>query len=380
MLPRERVLAATSGYEVLPVPMDVFENGIYPQLEVGLREHFGLEKAHFSDLLVALGADLRWGTPIYVGPELEQAAYEGEVAFPFKRIIRNIWGTWEGFATYSDLLERPLAEAHTIADVEAHKWPDPVWFDYDRMTWIMYPEDESLSMPEWAEANADFARIAGDGWSPLFSRVMDLCGFEEGLLKISTEPAVVSAIVNKVGEFYEGYYTHLAKSARGYADFISFGDDFAHQGGMILSPDHWRKFFLPVWKRLFAIAHENDLKPMMHMCGSVRPVLGDLIDAGLEVFEVMQVTAAGMDPVELKREFGQHLTFYGGINTQETLPYGTSEDVRQEVRERIEVMAKGGRYILASMHFLMDEVPPENVLAMYDEARAYVPTWASSKV
>jgi uroporphyrinogen decarboxylase len=115
------------------------------------------------------------------------------------------------------------------------------------------------------------------------------------------------------------------------------------------------------------------MKALMHSYGAVRPVLGNLIDAGLDVFEVVQITADGMDPVGLKREFGAHLTFYGAVDSQKILPYGTPNDVRREVRRLVDTLGKRGRYILASMHLLMDDVPVENVLAMYDEARSYQP-------
>jgi uroporphyrinogen decarboxylase len=354
----------------------VFENGVYPLLDTGLRRLLSLQDESHEALLRALGAELRWAGPFYVGPPKEEAPFPCVASYPASRVLRNIWGTWDGPETYADLYERPFRGVETVAEVEAHRWPDPNWFDYSRVTHFSLPQGCSVSLTEWAVRNSDYARIVS-GWNPIFARMMDVCGFERGLINIAARPDLTHAIVGRIGEFYEEFYRRLARAARGHADFLGFGDDFADQRGLLLSPHKWREYFLPVWKRLFAIGHENGLKPFMHMCGAVRPVLGDLIDAGLEVYEVTQVTARGMDPVELKREFGEHLTFYGGISTQYTLPYGTVEDVRREVRERIEVMARGGRYILASMHFLMDDVPPENVLAMYEEARSYRPSWAA---
>jgi uroporphyrinogen decarboxylase len=115
------------------------------------------------------------------------------------------------------------------------------------------------------------------------------------------------------------------------------------------------------------------MKNMMHSCGAVRPVIGDLIDAGLDILEVVQVHASGMDAANLKREFGADLAFYGGIDVQELMPYGSVEDVRREVRWLVDTLGVGGRYILAPSHFLMDDVPVANVIALYDEARTYSP-------
>jgi uroporphyrinogen decarboxylase len=171
------------------------------------------------------------------------------------------------------------------------------------------------------------------------------------------------------------FYLQLAENCRGIADFIGFGDDFASQQSMLIDPKKWREIFLPQWRRLYAIAHGQGFKVIMHSCGAVRPVLRDLIEAGIDVLQVMQINASGMDPAELKKEFGNSISFYGGVDTQELLPHGTPARVRQEVRRLIDIVGKGGRYILSSWHFLMDDVPVDNALALYDEARLYHPTY-----
>jgi uroporphyrinogen decarboxylase len=367
---RHRVLAAVKGEEVWPVPVDLFESGLHPEIRIGLETHYHLDHHDLEALLRALGAEFRWAAARYIGPPLEEAPFEVQAQYPFNKVTRSMWGTWAGVETYTETFNRPLSLVETVAEVERHSWPDPSWMDYHNIGW----QGRVFTMADWIDQAADYARIIG-GWNPVFSRVMELYGMDTGLLNLALRPDLIHATVSKIGEYLEEYYQRLATSARGYADFLGFGDDFAGQNGMLLSPDKWREYFLPLWKRLFAIAYQHDLIPMMHMCGGIRPVLGDLIDAGLAVFEVAQVTARGMDPVELKREFGQHLAFYGGIDTQNTLPFGTVDDVRCEVQERIEVLAKGGRYILSSMHYLTDNIPVQNAVAMYDEARTYRPTW-----
>jgi uroporphyrinogen decarboxylase len=376
MKPRDRLLAAVAGKEVWPTPVDVMENLIYPRLETGLRRHFGLAEADHEGVLVSLGAHTRWGKPLYVGPPLEQAPFQPPSTFPAKKAFRSIWGSWTGMNTYTDEIPRPLSQVETVADVDAHCWPNPDWFDYGRIGWSLDDADAFLPMAHWARRHADYARIIG-GFDPVFSRIMDLCGMEVGLALMAARPDLVHALVAHIGEFHEEYYRRIAEAARGHADFIGFGDDFAGQEGMLVSPARWREYFLPLWRRLFEIAHQNDLNAVLHSCGAIRPVLGDLIDAGLDVFEVVQVTARGMDPAELKREFGAHLTFYGGIDTQHILPHGTPDDVRRQVRRLLDVFSLGGRYILANTHYLMDDVPVENALAMYDEAHTYRPHWAS---
>lgn len=370
MKPREKVNAAISGEEIFPIPTDIFENAIYPILAGKLCEHFGLDKADHRGLIRALGAHLRWAVPAYIGPPLEEVLWERSAAFPSKKITRNIWGTCD-IESYADsLLDRPLSSAETIADIERYNWPDPDWFNYERIGWFFTDDPGSyLSPSRWAEKYSDYARVAGC-WNPVFSRIMDLFGMEKGLMHMASRPDLVHATVAHIGDFLEEYYKRLAGACNGHADILAFGDDFAEQNGMLLNPQKWREYFLPLWKRLFDIAHKHNLKAMMHMCGAVRPVLGDLDDAGLDICEVVQVTAVGMKPQVLKREFGKDLTFYGGIDTQYLLPHGKTEDVKLEVRKTIDIMGKGGGYILASMHFLMEDVPYENVLAMYEEAQS----------
>lgn len=369
--PRERFLAAVKHEEVFPIPTDVMENIIYPGLESDLCRHLGLIQDDHEGVLVALNAHSRWGKPAYIGPPLEAAPIQPPSSFPAKKATRNIWGAWSGMNTYTDEIERPLADAETVSDIEAHAWPDPNWFDYGRIGWVFEEsQKEYVPIAEWAARNGDYARIVG-GFDPVFGRIMDLCGMQSGLTHIAARPDLIEAMTAHIAVFLEEYYRRIAQAGVGYIDFLAFGDDFAGQQGMLLGPESWRRYFLPVWRRLFAVAHQYGMKTLMHMCGAVRPVLGDLIDVGLDVYEVVQITTADMDAEGLKRDFGAHLTFYGGVDTQSLLPYGSPDQVRAEVRRLVDILGKGGGYILASQHLLMDDVPAENVLAMYYEACSY---------
>ena len=370
MRPRERVLAALAGEETFPIPADVFESCITPKLAARLLQHFGLDTADHEGLLDALGACVRWALPRYAGPPQEEDPTR-EAIYPLRKVTRGIWGTWEGLETYYDGLDRPLRFADSVAAIEAYAWPDPDWFDYETLGWYYDPPEAYRPMSAWVARHAEQARVIG-GWSPVFCCLMDLFGMETGLRSLVERPDLVRAALAHMGEFYEEYYRRLARSAQGKFDFLAFGDDFAGQGAMLLSPKMWRAYFLPLWRRLFAIAHEHGMKSLIHSCGSVRPIIGDWVDAGLDVLAVVQTKAAGMDPSELKQEFGRHLAFYGGLDTQHLLPNGSPEQVREEVRRLCDILGKGGGYIIASSHVLMDDVPSENVLSLYDEARSYV--------
>lgn len=375
---RERILAAVSGREAYPIPCDLSCNVVYPKLQAGLCRHYHVAEGDVGGLLEAVGSHLRFGWTTYCGPPLEEGLFGVTPAYPATKITKTIWGTWYGLESYTSEVSRPLAGVESLAEIENHVWPSPDLFDYDTITWGTYSHEFKEPLTEWLARNADYARVVGDPWMPVFSRIMDLCGMEHGLYLMAARPDLVHALVERIGGFLEAYYERIARATAGRADFIRFADDFASQQGMMISPNQWREYFLPLWRRLFAMARRYGLRPWLHSCGSIRPVLGDLIDAGLEVFETVQIHARDMEPGMLKREFGADLTFYGGVDTQSVLPNGSPEDVRREAMMLIETLGRGGRYILTSSHTLMDDVPVDNAVAMFEVARTYIPTAAQA--
>jgi uroporphyrinogen decarboxylase len=196
---------------------------------------------------------------------------------------------------------------------------------------------------------------------------------ETTLQNLILAPELIEAMTEHITDFYYGLSRRSFEAAPGKIDIFFIGDDYAGQEGLLLSLDHWRRFFKKALARMFALAKEYGTKVMFHSCGAIRDLLPDLIDIGLDIIMPLQLTAKGMEPEALKRDFGQHITFYGGIDEQRTLVHGTEEEVRREVRARIDVLGRGGGYILSSSHVLLPEMPLSNILAMYDEATHYVP-------
>jgi uroporphyrinogen decarboxylase len=212
---------------------------------------------------------------------------------------------------------------------------------------------------------------AGGPWLPLVCNLFNLFGIENTLIYFASDPRLIEVAIRKTEEFTLGFLQNLCQSCRGRAEIAYYGDDFSTQNGMMISPEHWRRFLKPSYARIFALLKRYGLKVWFHSCGQFRPVLGDLIDIGMDVWETVQVHLPGNEPEVLKREYGRHITFYGAISTQTTLPLGTEEDVRREVRERIRVLGRNGGYIVGPDHGIMPDVPVKNVLAMFDEARAF---------
>ena len=152
-------------------------------------------------------------------------------------------------------------------------------------------------------------------------------------------------------------------------DWLWAGDDVASQQSLMMSPAMWRRLIKPQLQRVFDVGRRHKLSVAYHCCGALRPIVPDLIEMGLEVLNPIQCNCPGMEAAELKREFGKHLTFMGGVDTQELLPRGSADQVRRATRRLLEeMMADGGGYILAASHTIPPETPFDNIFAMYAEA------------
>lgn len=272
---------------------------------------------------------------------------------------KTVWGidnTWD--AGYnSQRANLPFKFADTTAQIEAYPWPSADNIDYDALKGIVSAMDPQ------------YARILSLGFMPPFDTILDLFGMEEGLVAMYECPEVIECALEHISDYLFETARRSLQTCAGDVDFFWMGDDFSTQRGLMISPDLWRKYLLPIYKRLFSLIKAHSVKVWFHSCGTFRPVMGDLIDAGMDVWETVQAHLPGNEPAVLKREYGAQLTFYGGINSQVTLPFGTTEDVRREVRERFDVFGKGGGYICGVDHSIQKNIPAENIVALYDEAK-----------
>jgi len=158
-----------------------------------------------------------------------------------------------------------------------------------------------------------------------------------------------------------------------YVDILQFGDDLGSQCGPFMSPDIFKKIFKPRYKKMWEFVHDkSDCKVFFHSCGSIYEFIPDLIDAGLDILNPVQTTAANMEPERLKKEFGKYITFWGGgCDTQYILSTATPEKVKEDVKKRIDILAKDGGFVFNQIHNVLANVPPENVIAMFEAAYEY---------
>lgn len=232
-----------------------------------------------------------------------------------------------------------------------------------------FPPVDSFCTAEWEQlaretiaACPDHFTTAGLSYG-LFERSWALRGFEESLMDAVAEPAFYGGLMERIAEH------HLAIVERLLAlpvDGIMFGDDWGYQQGVLLGPERWRRFIKPHYTRIYARVHAAGRLVLSHCCGSVVDILPDIIEMGLDVLESVQPEARGMNPYDLKRRFGRDITFWGGLGAQSTVPFGTPDEIRAEVRRLCREMGRGGGYILAAAKPMEADTPVENAAAVIE--------------
>lgn len=341
MLPRDRVLAALAGEETDRAPADYCAHQVVTE-----RLLAQLSLPDEEALLQYLGVDMRRigmseGLP---NSEPDENGW-----------ITNMWGARfrQEDSGSTDKWICPFDERSTLADVENHPWPDPDSLDYSG------PRDRCAQYH-------DTYVTYGSPWCPFFHHIGWMIGQETFFIWLSTRPEMVDAILDGIVSYEIEVTRRFFQACDGLLDIAYFGNDFGTQRGLVLSPAMWRRFILPPLRRFYDLSHEFGCRVMQHSCGGIRAIIPDLIEAGVEILDPVQVRAEGMEFAGLVRDFGDRLTLHGGVDTQGVLPFGTPEEVRAQVRSYRDLTRAGGRYILTGSQDLIEDIPNANILAMYD--------------
>ena len=197
-----------------------------------------------------------------------------------------------------------------------------------------------------------------------FQHATFLRGIENLLLDMAVRPEMAHWLIDRFTDFYLDFFDRMLTAAGGQIDILRTADDLGSQRGLCFSPEMFRTFLKPRLKKLVDMTHSHGVKFMFHSCGAIRPLIEDLVEIGVDILDPLQAAAAGMEPRDLKDSYGDRICLHGGICTQYLLPNGTPEEVRDEVRRRLEIFGAGGGYILAPCHVLQTDVPTENILVM----------------
>ena len=190
-----------------------------------------------------------------------------------------------------------------------------------------------------------------------------LRGFEQTMMDLIAEEDFYTDLLDNMTRLTIDVFEACADIQ---ADAIMIGDDWGGQRGVLIGPDRWRKFFKPRYAKIFDAIHKQGKFAILHCCGSVADIMPDIVEIGLDVLESVQPEAAGMNPYELKRRWGDKITFWGGLGSQSTIPFGTPQEIRGEIRKLRREMSSGGGYILAPAKPIRPETPLENAIAVYE--------------
>ncbi len=285
--------------------------------------------------------------PRYVGAE--RAVYEDGT-----RMCE--WGIVRGGAFYGQAMTHPLAGAQSVAEVEAYRG-------------FENPDDYDVTISQEQREQVKDHCLIGGCWSPFFHDSTELMDMEEFFINMYTNPAVCEAIIERCFAFYHELDRRVFAQNPDCVDMYFIGNDFGSQRALLMAPDMWRKFYKPYVAKLIAQAKQNGCVTAIHSCGDIHEIIGDLIDIGVDAINPIQVNAEHMNPETLVETFRDNCVFFGGVDENEILKFGTEQQVRDETRRMIEVLGKYGRYIVAASHdYILPEIPARNVVAMFEEA------------
>lgn len=352
---RERVMLALEHKEPDRVPIDYWAT---PEINTNLLKYFGFTT--LEQLLQHFNVDFRYiDGPQYIGPALAIRA-DGSREDHFGVPRRSVsFGTGAKGGTYSEVTEYPLEKAMTIAEIENYpKWPKPEHFDYECVR----------EQAKRARATGKVVVFMGDRLNRCaqLKPAMYVRGVEQILVDIMLNKDIAKAIFSRIANFYTEYARRTLEAAWGNIDIFFTGDDFGTQDNTFMPVDLWRQLLKDGFWQFVRVGHEFGCKVAHHSCGCVYSLIDELIACGLDILNPLQPDTAGMGYKKIKRQFGDRISFHGAISIQKTMPYGTPEDVRNEVKDRTEKLAAQGGFIFCTAHNIQADTPVENVTALFE--------------
>jgi len=348
MTHRERVLLALSRKEPDRVP---FTMDFTPEIYERFKRETGAE-----DYYEYFKIDIRYTGPDSTKKTADFTPYIGRSAHPERRRVDE-WGIgWEkGSLHHFEDMVHPLRNMTSIKELEQYPWPD-VDADY---RWQNVPRQVKTLQAQGYPVIVGIPCAGGT----LFETAWYMRGMENLLSDMLINEEFAAWIFDRLTDMAVRNAERIAKAG---ADIMLTGDDIGTQRAMLMSPELWRKWLKPRMAKIIKTA--RDIKPDIHVFyhsdGNIEPVIPELIEIGIDVLNPVQPEC--MDPEKIKEQYGDRLSFWGTIGTQTTMPFGTPEDVRNEVKLRMETVGKGGGLLLAPTHVLEPDVPWENILAFVD--------------
>ena len=357
---RERVFRALNHKEPDRIPIDYWAT---PEVNAKLRKKYGFSSQ--EELLKFFDVDFRYiQGPAYKGPEFTirpDGSKEDHFGVP-----RKLAGYGAGGKTgvYSEVVEYPLHHAVSVDEINSYpKWPKAEWFDYEPVR----------KQARQAKELGKVVVFMGDRLNRCaqLKPAMYVRGADQILMDTILNPDIAKAVFTRITDFYAGYCRCTLEAGENNIDILFTGDDFGTQTNTFLLVSTWRELLRPGFERYIKIGHEFGCKVAHHTCGYVYSLIPDFIDCGLDILNPLQPEVRGMDLSIIKKKFGEAISFHGGISIQKTMPYGTEEDVKNEVKDRAVKLAPGGGYIFCTAHNLQVDTPLENIETLFDSYKKF---------
>ena len=363
MKSRERVLRAFSFKECDRAPVD-FGATVVTCLEYyaykGLKAFYGISLDDnviidhtmgtvepCEKLKQMFGADFRRVSMNYKAPDIKNGHFTSGFGIVFKKADPH---------TYFDVVSSPLVDADVSA-IENMQLPNP-----DDPALYVGIDDQAKDLYD----NSPYAIVADFGVPGFYETSQKLRGYENLACDLLVDREFVTALYDRLLDLQKSYFKNYLEKVGKYANVICYADDLGMQDRPQISPLLYCEVIKPYHKAIFSyIHHLTDAKIMLHCCGSIAPLLGDLIDAGVDIINPVQVKASDMAPEDLKRDFGKDVIFWGGMDVQYVLPNGSPEEVMAEAEKLVSILGKDGGYVYAPAHNFQKDIPPENIKAMY---------------
>jgi len=383
---RERLLIALNHGEPDRIPSDLGSTqvtGIHAVAYQALRHHLGLPQLRTTmcddvqglalpddDLLDVWGIDVRGLFPLNSHNDAVSSRARLEPKGDGEEVEAFVdeWGITQHrpypHGLYFTAVGHPLGGAITVDDIDRYPWPDT-----GNPRRIAGLRDLALGYRTQGRAVMIKGVLAG-----VFEMAQRVRGMAELMMDLASDEVLAGALLDRMVDLKLAFWEMALPQLRDVVDVISEADDYGTQTSQLISPRMFRRIMKPRLARLFDRIHElaPDAKLFFHSCGNVRPLLPDFIEMGVDILNPVHISATGMEPVALKREFGKDIVFWGGaVDTQDVLPYGTPGQVRDDARRNIEALAPGGGYVFNTVHNIQADVPAENIVALWETLREF---------
>lgn len=379
---RERVLATLDHKEPDRVPFDLggtVVTGIQAKAYQRLRRYLNLPEKPLQitdvlqqiagvddDMMDFLGVDVRNVSPR--SSASYQIQFRDSTDGNYSTLYDEYhigWRMPKDGGMYYDMFDHPLAGKLTGERIDSYTLPDP-----QEPSRFIGVREAALKILEEQRA-----LVIGNIYAGIFEMYMWTHGYVDGYADWVGEPDLVKKLLRKFTDFQMAFLEKMFSVLEGIPiDVVHMADDMAGQIGMLISPASYRRMLKPLHKEMFDYIHQKThAKVFIHACGSIRPIIPDLIEIGVDILNPVQVNAKDMDSADLKREFGKDLTFWGGgVDTQSAFDEShTPSEVCSDVRRRLDDLMLGGGFVFATVHNIQGNVPPENIMAMWETVQKY---------